>query len=77
MAGFSQPQHFLAAGCIFADFVIAAIFYHVIKFYENFCAYYLGVDTLRNNFWKQKSILQKFYKFSKNGVKPLIYWIFK
>ena len=29
MAGSSQPQHFFAAGCIFADFVIALIFYPI------------------------------------------------
>ena len=27
MAGSSQPQHFFAAGCIFADFAITVIFY--------------------------------------------------
>ena len=43
MAGSSQPQHFFAAGCIFADFVIALILYPVIKT----CAYYLAVATLR------------------------------
>ena len=26
MAGFSQPRHFFAAGCIFVDFAIAVIF---------------------------------------------------
>ena len=31
MAGSSQPQHFFAAGCIFADFAIALISYPVIK----------------------------------------------
>ena len=31
MAGSSQPQHFFAAGCLFADFAIAVIFYPVIK----------------------------------------------
>ena len=31
MAGFSQPQHFFAAGCIFAVFGIALIFYPVKK----------------------------------------------
>ena len=47
MAGSSQPQHFFAAGCLFADFAIAVIFYPVIKFYNNLCAYYLGDATLR------------------------------
>ena len=32
MAGSSQPQHFFAAGCLFADFAIAVIFYPVIIF---------------------------------------------
>jgi len=31
MAGSSQPQNFFAAGCIFADFGIALIFYPVKK----------------------------------------------
>ena len=31
MAGSSQPQHFFAAGCLFADFAIAVNFYSVIK----------------------------------------------
>ena len=31
MAGSSQPQHFFAAGCLFADFAIDVIFYPVIK----------------------------------------------
>ena len=31
MAGSSQPQNFFSAGCVFADFAIAVIFYHVIK----------------------------------------------
>ena len=31
MAGSSQSQHFFAAGCIFADFSIAVIFYPAIK----------------------------------------------
>ena len=31
MACSSQPQHFSAAGCVFADFAIAVIFYPVIK----------------------------------------------
>ena len=31
MAGFSQPQQYFAAGCIFSDFAIAVIFYPVIK----------------------------------------------
>ena len=31
MAGASQPQHFFAAGCLFADFAIPVIFYPVIK----------------------------------------------
>ena len=31
MAGSSQPQHFFAAGRLFADFAIAVIFYPVIK----------------------------------------------
>ena len=31
MAGSSQPQHFFAAGCLFADFAIAVIFFPVIK----------------------------------------------
>ena len=31
MAGSSQTQHFFAAGCLFADFAIAVIFYPVIK----------------------------------------------
>ena len=55
MAGSSQPQHFLATGCFFADFAIAVIFYPVktfvhiiwvlphsdIKFYSKnqFCKY--------------------------------------
>ena len=30
-AGSSQPQHFFAAGCIFADFALTVIFYSVIK----------------------------------------------
>ena len=29
MAGSSQPQHFFAAGCLFADFVIALIYYPI------------------------------------------------
>ena len=32
MAGSSQPQHFFAAGCLFADFAIAVIFYPVKTF---------------------------------------------
>ena len=36
MAGSSQPQHFFAAGCIFADFAIAVIYYPVIKTSLNF-----------------------------------------
>ena len=31
MAGSSQPQHFFAAECVFADFAIAVIFYPVMK----------------------------------------------
>ena len=31
MAGSSQPQHFFDAGCVFADFAIAVIFYPTIK----------------------------------------------
>ena len=31
MAGSSEPQHFFAAGCVFADFAIAVIFYPFIK----------------------------------------------
>ena len=31
MAGSSQQQHFFAAGCVFADFAIAVIYYPVIK----------------------------------------------
>ena len=33
VAGSSQPQHFFAAGCVFADFAITLIFYSVIKLY--------------------------------------------
>ena len=32
MAGSSQPQHFFAAGCGFADFAITVIFYPVKNF---------------------------------------------
>ena len=31
MTGSSQPQHFFAAGCLFAYFAITVIFYPVIK----------------------------------------------
>ena len=41
MAGSSRLQHFFVAGCFFADFAIAVIFY--LKLY----AYDLGVATLR------------------------------
>ena len=37
MAGSSQPQHFFAEGCIFADFAIAVIFYPVIKSLSYLC----------------------------------------
>ena len=46
MAGSSQPQHFFAAGCVFADFANAVIFILKEKLYENFCAYNLGVVAL-------------------------------
>ena len=46
MACSTQPQIFFAARCILADFAIAVIFDPVMKVYENFCAHYLGVDTL-------------------------------
>ena len=46
MAGSSQPQHFFAAGCVFADIAIPVIFYPVKKLYEYFCASYLGVEAL-------------------------------
>ena len=46
MAGSSQPQHFFAAGCGFADFAITVIFYPVIKTYKNCCAYHLGFAIL-------------------------------
>ena len=45
MAGSSQPQHFFAATCSFADFAITVIFYPAKNPY--FCAYHFGVDTLR------------------------------
>ena len=50
MAGSSQPQHFFAAGCLFADFAIAVIFHPVIKLHEHYFAHYLGVTTLRYQF---------------------------
>ena len=38
--GSSRPQNFFSAGCLFADFAIAVIFYPVIKSLRKFCAYF-------------------------------------
>ena len=45
MAGSSQPQHFFAAGCVFANFAISVIFYPVIKTLRNLFADFLRVYT--------------------------------
>ena len=53
MEGYSQPQYFFAAGCVFADFAIAVIFYPVMieggpknltKMHHRFCVNYLATN---------------------------------
>ena len=46
MVGFSQQQHFFAAGCIFADFAIALIFYPLIKtLWKSMCILFRCCNT--------------------------------
>ena len=42
MAGSSHPQHFFAAGCIFADFAIAVLFHPVKKIFWDFLCILFG-----------------------------------
>ena len=47
MVGSFQSQHFFAAGCVFADFAIAVIFYPVIKSLFGCC--HTQISNLRAN----------------------------
>ena len=66
MAGSSQPQHFFSAGCLFADFAIAVIFYPVIKTLWKFlCPLFVFCHTqilnltAKINFAKMLKIVRK------------------
>ena len=66
MAGSSQPQPFFAAGCIFAVFGIALIFYPVKKTLWKFLCISFGCSStqilnfnVKNNFANMLKIVQK------------------
>ena len=60
MAGSSQPQIFFAAGCLFADFAIAEIFYSVIKtLWKFFCTLFGCCHTQILNFANMLKIVRK------------------
>ena len=70
MLGSSQPQHFFAAGCVFADFAIAVIFYPVIKtLWKLLCPLFEFCHTqilnlrAKINFANMVKIIQKSSKF--------------
>ena len=66
MAGSSQPQHFFAAGCLFADFAIAVIFYPVIKLNEIFACEILHYST-------EQAILPKHQAASAKPISQILH----